>query len=37
MSLLDIGGGFPSGNLPQMTIDALKMTENDPLKYRVIA
>lgn len=37
MSLLDIGGGFPSGNLSQMTIDALKTTENDPLKYTVIA
>ena len=37
MHTLDIGGGFPAGDLPQGTIDALKQTENDPLGYRVIA
>lgn len=37
MSILDIGGGFPSGDLPEKTIDALRCTENDPLGYRVIA
>ena len=37
MSTLDIGGGFPSGELSQMTIDALTPTKNDPLNYRVIA
>lgn len=37
MDLLDIGGGFPSGDLSQMTINALKETENDPLNYKVIA
>ena len=37
MSLLDIGGGFPSGDLNKATIDALKVTRNDPLGYRVIA
>lgn len=37
MTLLDVGGGFPSGELNKKTIDALKVTENDPLGYRVIA
>lgn len=34
---MDIGGGFPAGDLPQSTIDSLKPTFNDPLNYRVIA
>jgi hypothetical protein len=29
MRILDIGGGFPSGELSKMTIDALKPTEHD--------
>jgi hypothetical protein len=29
MSILDIGGGFPAGELSKMTIDALKPTEHD--------
>lgn len=37
MTLLDIGGGFPVGDLSKMTIEALKPTRNDPLGYRVIA
>lgn len=37
MSTMDIGGGFPSGELSQTTIDALKPTSTDPLNYRVIA
>jgi diaminopimelate decarboxylase len=37
MKLMDIGGGFPSGNLSEVTIKALKITENDPLGYKVIA
>ena len=37
MTLMDIGGGFPSGDLNKKTIDALKLTRNDPLGYRVIA
>jgi len=37
MRLLDVGGGFPSGDLNQQTIDALKVTQNDPLGYKVIA
>lgn len=37
MHTLDIGGGFPAGDLPQSTIDALKPTMNDPLNYRTIA
>lgn len=37
MDLLDIGGGFPSGDLSHNTIEALKPTKNDPLGYQVIA
>lgn len=37
MHTLDIGGGFPAGDLPQSTIEALKPTLNDPLGYRIIA
>jgi diaminopimelate decarboxylase len=37
MSLLDIGGGFPAGELSTNTIEALKPTQNDPLNYRIIA
>lgn len=37
MHTLDIGGGFPAGDLPEATIDALKPTQEDPLGYRVIA
>lgn len=37
MSLLDIGGGFPVGDLSKMTIDALKPTQHDHLGYKVIA
>lgn len=34
---MDIGGGFPAGELSQKTIDALKMTEHDLLGYKIIA
>jgi diaminopimelate decarboxylase len=37
MSIMDIGGGFPSADLNEKTIQALKFTENDPLGYKVIA
>jgi diaminopimelate decarboxylase len=37
MNILDIGGGFPAGDLSTMTIDALKPTKNDPMNYKVIA
>ena len=37
MDIMDIGGGFPQGQLNQKTIDALEMTRNDKLGYRVIA
>lgn len=37
MHTLDIGGGFPAGDLPQSTIDSLKPTFNDSLNYKVIA
>ena len=37
MSILDVGGGFPSGELDVRTVNALKTTKDDPLGYRVIA
>jgi hypothetical protein len=37
MTIMDIGGGFSSGDLNKKTIDALKITENDPLGYKVMA
>jgi diaminopimelate decarboxylase len=37
METLDVGGGFPSGNLSQKTIEALSITRNDPLGYRIMA
>lgn len=37
MSILDIGGGFPSGDLSEKTVNALKITETDPMNYKVIA
>lgn len=37
MTIMDVGGGFPSGDLNKKTIDALKVTRNDPLGYKVIA
>lgn len=37
MNILDIGGGFPAGDLSKMTIDALKPTKSDPMNYKVIA
>jgi len=37
MSIMDVGGGFPSADLNKKTVDALKITENDPLGYTVIA
>jgi diaminopimelate decarboxylase len=37
MELLDVGGGFPSANINENVVDALKNTYNDPLGYKVIA
>jgi len=37
MSIMDIGGGFPAKEIGQSTIEALKVTENDPLGYKVYA
>jgi diaminopimelate decarboxylase len=37
MSIMDVGGGFPAGDLNDKTINALKVTKNDPLGYKVIA
>ena len=37
MKIMDVGGGFPAGDLNASTIEALIITENDPLGYTVIA
>jgi len=37
METLDVGGGFPSGELNPSTIEALSLTKDDSLGYRVIA
>lgn len=37
MELLDIGGGFPAGELNEQVVKSLKATYNDSLGYRVIA
>lgn len=37
MTIMDVGGGFPSGDLNKRTIDALESTRNDPLGYKVLA
>ncbi len=37
MEILDLGGGFPAGELDEKIISALKLTYNDPLGYQVIA
>lgn len=37
MNILDIGGGFPSGDLSKKTIQALRPTRNDSMNYKVIA
>ena len=37
MDVMDIGGGFPQGDLQEQTINDLQITKNDPLGYKVIA
>ena len=37
MSILDIGGGFPAGELSAKTVEALRPTKEDYLNYKVIA
>lgn len=37
METLDIGGGFPAGDLNSRLTEALHITKDDPLGYRVIA
>lgn len=37
MTIMDVGGGFPAGDLNESTIEALKLTQDDPLGYTVIA
>lgn len=37
MDLLDLGGGFPAGEIDRNMMDALYLTKNDPLGYKVIA
>lgn len=37
MTTLDLGGGFPAGDLTKAQVDILKATYNDPLGYEVMA
>ena len=37
MEILDLGGGYPAGDLNDTLVDALKITKDDPLGYRVVA
>jgi diaminopimelate decarboxylase len=37
MDILDLGGGYPAGEIPEGMMQALKLTENDPLGYTVLA
>lgn len=37
MEIMDVGGGFPSGDLSEKTIKALQITKNDPLGYKTFA
>jgi len=37
MEIMDVGGGFPSGDLSQNTLEALELTRNDPLGYQTYA
>lgn len=37
MEILDLGGGFPAGEINETMLEHLKLTYNDPLGYKVIA
>jgi len=37
MKILDLGGGLPSGELTEVMINALNLTKDDPLGYKVWA
>ena len=37
MEILDLGGGFPAGEIDEKMLDIIKSTKNDPLGYEVIA
>lgn len=37
MEILDLGGGFPAGDMDKNTLEALHLTKDDPLGYKVIA
>jgi len=37
MEVMDIGGGFPQGELQDHFVKSLTVTKDDPLGYRVIA
>lgn len=37
METLDVGGGFPSGDLNPSTVEALELTKDDPLGYKIMA
>ncbi len=37
MNIMDIGGGFAAAEINEETLDALRITKNDPLNYKVLA
>lgn len=37
MEILDMGGGYPGGEIDASMLEALKLTKDDPLGYQVIA
>jgi len=37
MEILDIGGGFPAAEIDNNMMEALLLTKDDPLGYKVIA
>jgi len=37
MEVLDLGGGYPAGEIDSNMLEALTLTKNDPLGYKVIA
>jgi len=37
MEILDLGGGYPGGEIDDTMLEALSLTKDDPLGYKVIA
>ncbi len=37
MDLMDLGGGFPAGELSEKLVNSLLLTKDDPLGYKIIA